>query len=158
MRRNRDRVHSSWSRTQDAAPSVARSVSPGKGGGKGRSSSPTASRLGKGSSKGARARGTSNECFAWAAGECLRGNECKFNHTPVEKANSQLNKSSDLDSPDPRIKIDKPCFKWMKGSCTLGDACSYRHDVVAVPGKAAVGSSMELSRGDSPCPDQDEDF
>jgi len=55
----------------------------------------------------------SQECYAWAKGQCSRGDACRFSHEGPGSAG---------------VKPKQACFAWAKGDCKYGEGCNYAHE------------------------------
>ncbi len=81
------------------------------------------------------------DCYNWLGGNCTRGKDCKFKHTPNLKGfrtrkeeeagggnKKNREKSADNGNKDKDKKYDKdkskiPCRNYLKGSCTYESNC-----------------------------------
>ena len=62
-------------------------------------------------------------CYAYAKGECFRGDRCRYWHDPA------------IPKPDRSKQIGEggPCWAFAQGRCFRGDACRYSHDPNIIP-------------------------
>ena len=67
--------------------------------------------------------GGSKPCYAYAKGECFRGDRCRYWHDPS------------IPKPDRSKQIGEggPCWAFAQGRCFRGDACRYSHDPNIIP-------------------------
>ena len=62
-------------------------------------------------------------CYAYAKGECFRGDRCRYWHDPA------------IPKPDRSKQMGEggPCWAFAQGRCFRGDACRYSHDPSIIP-------------------------
>ena len=83
-------------------------------------------------------------CYAYAKGECFRGDRCRYWHDPS------------IPPPDPSKQIGEggPCWAFAQGRCFRGDACRYSHDPSVLPKDLENNPFRNAGVQDGPPPSQ----
>ena len=69
-------------------------------------------------------------CYAFQAGECNRGDACRFGHFLPNHAGGK-----------------QPCLAWAGGGCHKGAACKFSHDGIPGQGTACIVRRSPHARG-----------
>ena len=83
-------------------------------------------------------------CYAYAKGECFRGDRCKYWHDPS------------IPAPDRSKQIGEggPCWAFAQGRCFRGDSCRFSHDPSILPKDLENNPFRNAGVQDGPPPTQ----